>query len=113
MLNPESAQAAAESAPVFAALGDTTRLELVKRLSFRRNHSITSLSDGLALSRQGITKHLRVLEDAGIVVSNRAGRETLFSFVPDSVQPVQSFLELVSNQWEDALERLRVFVEKE
>lgn len=113
MSNPEPELVVAEAVPIFAALGDATRLELVKRLSHGRNHSITSLGDGLKLSRQGITKHLRVLEDAGIVVSNRTGRENQFAFVPDSVEPVQTYLESVSRQWDDALNRLRVFVEKE
>ena len=71
MSNPESAGTATESVPVFAALGDTTRLELVKRLSFGRNHSITNFNDGLALSRQGITRHPRALEDAGVDTPNR------------------------------------------
>ena len=111
MSNPEFTQTVGDTAPIFAALGDTTRLELVKRLSYGRNHSITSLGKGLELSRQGVSKHLRVLEDAGIVVSSRNGREVQFSFVPDSVKPVQSFLETISRQWDDALERLRLFVE--
>ena len=107
----DAAGAIAEPAPVFAALGDPTRLELVSRLNDGRALSIAQLSDGLSLTRQGVTKHLRVLERAGIVSSNRVGRESHYTYKPGAVKHVQSYLETVSMQWDDALSRLKSFVE--
>lgn len=100
-----------EVAPVFAALGDETRLELVSRLSDGQARSIAQLTGGTRLTRQGVTKHLRVLEQAGLVRSSRVGRESRFTYEPESVKLVQSYLERVSQQWDDALSRLKSFVE--
>ena len=85
--------ALADPAPVFAALGDATRLELVTRLSDGQVRSIAQLSDGFSLTRQGITKHLRVLERAGIVRSSRVGRESRFTYVPEPIEHVKSYLD--------------------
>lgn len=101
------------SARVFSALGDPTRLELVARLSDGRARSIAQLSEGLDLTRQGVTKHLRVLERAGIVTSSRVGRESRFTYLPEPIQQVRSYLDAVSEQWDDALSRLKSFVESE
>jgi DNA-binding transcriptional ArsR family regulator len=98
-------------APVFAALGDETRLSLVKKLCTGQPHSITQLTAGTRLTRQAVTKHLRVLEDAGIVHGFRTGRESLFQFNPGSIDPLRRYLDLVSEQWDEALERLKSFVE--
>lgn len=99
-------------APIFAALGDDTRLELIIRLSDGEPHSIHQLTDGLKLTRQGITKHLRILNDAGIVASDRVGRETRFILTPAPLLEVQAYLAQVSAQWDRALARLRTFVEE-
>lgn len=101
----------AATAPVFAALGDPTRLELVTRLVDGRPRSIAQLAEGSPLTRQGITKHLRVLEGAGIVASSRVGRESRFSFVPKPIDEARSYLDTVTRQWDDALSRLKSFVE--
>jgi DNA-binding transcriptional ArsR family regulator len=99
-------------AAVFAALGDETRLSLVGKLSSGPPQSISRLAEGSTLTRQAITKHLRVLEGAGVVRSVRAGRESLFAFRPEPLRELRSYLDQVSHQWDDALERLRSFVEK-
>jgi DNA-binding transcriptional ArsR family regulator len=99
-------------AVVFAALGDATRLSLVGRLSDGRPLSISRLADGSRLTRQAISKHLRVLEGAGVVRSIRLGRESLFELRPQPLREVRSYLERVSEQWQDALGRLKSFVEK-
>jgi DNA-binding transcriptional ArsR family regulator len=70
------------SAPVFAALGDQTRLSLVAKLSGGKPRSISQLTKGTRLTRQAITKHLRVLERVAIVRSVRTGRQSLFEFDP-------------------------------
>ncbi len=98
-------------APVFAALGDRTRLQLVNKLSKGQPHSISQLTKGSKLTRQAVTKHLRVLEGAGIVHGIRTGRESLFQFDPEPIQEIQQYLDLVSEQWDQALSRLKAFVE--
>jgi DNA-binding transcriptional ArsR family regulator len=103
---------AAVFAAVFAALGDETRLSLIGRLVSGPPQSISRLAEGSVLTRQAITKHLRVLEGAGVVRSVRAGRENLFAFRPEPLREIRSYLDQVSEQWDDALERLKAFVEK-
>lgn len=98
-------------APVFAALGDETRLALLAQLSAGQARSISQLTRGSTLSRQAITKHLRVLESAGIVHGVRAGRESLFKFDPRPIEEIKQYLDLVSEQWDRALARLKTFVE--
>jgi DNA-binding transcriptional ArsR family regulator len=100
-----------DRASIFAALGDQTRLSLIGKLSNGAPQSISRLAEGSTLTRQAITKHLRVLEGAGIVYSVRAGRESLFEFRPEPLKELQSYLERVSDQWDHALARLRSFVE--
>lgn len=99
-------------APVFAALGDETRLLLLAKLSSEARCSITQLTVGSNLTRQAITKHLRVLEKAGIVHGVRSGRESLFEFDPSSLSGVKGYLDQVSEQWDQALARLKSFVEE-
>jgi DNA-binding transcriptional ArsR family regulator len=99
-------------APVFAALGDETRLSLVIRLSNGESRSISQLTEGTRLTRQAITKHLRVLERAGVVRGIRAGRESLFAFDPRPIDAMREYLDEVSRQWDEPLARLKAFVEK-
>src|SRR5579863_5607313 len=89
-------------APVFAALGDETRLSLVAKLCRGKHYSISQLTEGSRLTRQAITKHLRVLESAGIVRCVRAGRESLFELDPEPIQKIKTHLDLVSEQWDQA-----------
>ena len=97
---------------MFAALGDETRLLLVARLSGGQPYSISQLTQGSKLTRQAITKHLRVLERVGIVHSVRAGRESRFQFDPQPIEGMKEYLDFVSKQWDEALSRLKAFVEK-
>jgi DNA-binding transcriptional ArsR family regulator len=99
-------------APIFAALGDETRLALVARLSEGEPRSISQLTEGTRLTRQAVTKHLRVLEGARIVRSVRAGRESLFELDPAPIRQVGDFADAVSEQWGQALSRLKAFVER-
>ena len=98
--------------PVFAALGDETRLSLVAKLCRGQPRSIAQLTEGSRLTRQAITKHLRVLETAGVVHSVRSGRESLFAFDPGPIEEIKEYLDLVSEQWDQALSRLKSFVER-
>jgi len=99
-------------AHVFAALGDKTRLLLVAKLCRGQPYSISQLTRGSRLTRQAITKHLRVLEGAGIVRSIRAGRESRFELDPQPMEEIKEYLDLVSQQWDQALSRLKAFVER-
>jgi DNA-binding transcriptional ArsR family regulator len=99
-------------APVFAALGDETRLALVAKLCRGQPRSISQLTRGSRLTRQAITKHLRVLESAGVVHSIRSGRESLFAFDPQPIVGIRKYLDFVSEEWDQALFRLKSFVER-
>jgi DNA-binding transcriptional ArsR family regulator len=74
--------------------------------------SISELTDGTNLTRQAITKHLRVLEGAGLVRNVRAGRESRFEFEPQPIEQAKAYLDLVSEQWDQTLARLKSFVER-
>lgn len=108
-----NASDALASAPVFAALGDTTRLALVSRLSDGKPRSIVQLGEGLELTRQGVTKHLHVLKQAGIVTCERIGRESRFTIEPDPIAKARDYLARASAQWDETIERLRASVEEE
>jgi DNA-binding transcriptional ArsR family regulator len=99
-------------AAVFAALGDETRLALMAKLATGRPYSISQLTKGSRLSRQAIRKHLRVLERAGMVQGVRRGREHRFVFDPRPIEGIREYLDLVSEQWDQALGRLKSFVER-
>jgi len=114
-MSPRSRSAVARKvtapAPVFAALGDEMRLVLVTKLSGGQRRSISQLAAGAKVTRQAITKHLRVLEEAGVVRSARQGRENLFAFEPRRIAEARRYLDDVAAQWDDALARLKSFVE--
>jgi DNA-binding transcriptional ArsR family regulator len=99
-------------AAVFAALGDETRLSLLAKLCDGHRYSIAELTEGTRLTRQAVTKLLRVLERVRIVHRRREGRESLFTFDPQPVMEMKEYLELVSKQWDLALGRLKRFVEE-
>ena len=98
-------------AALFAALGDATRLSLVTTLSGGEPRSIAQLTGGSKMTRQAITKHLRVLQNAGIVHAVRAGRESLFELDPQPLNQLQEYLGRVSAQWDRVLSRLKTLVE--
>src|SRR5690348_7621563 len=102
----------ADTAALFAALGDETRLDLVARLCEEGPLSITRLSARAAVSRQAITKHLRALEAAGLARGVRAGRESVWQLRPRRLSDAQRHLDQISRQWDAALDRLRVLVEE-
>lgn len=110
-MQPEPAAPHAKQAAVFAALGDGTRLALMERLARESPQSIARLAEGAPVTRQAITKHLHVLEGAGIVRSIRHGRETLFEFRPGPLDDAGHYLGRVADQWDNALMRLKRFVE--
>ncbi len=104
----------ASAAPVFAALGDETRLTLVARLCKDGPQSIASLTADVPVTRQAVTKHLRALSSAGLVrpASRGGGRQRVWALQPRALESARRYLEQVAQQWDAALERLRVLVEE-
>lgn len=100
-----------KSAPVFAALGDRVRLEVVARLSQEGPLPTVELTRSANLTRQGLTKHLNVLENAGLVVSERLGRDRLWRLQTRELAAARERLDRISREWDSRLERLKTFVE--
>jgi len=98
-------------ASIFAALGDETRLGLLAKLTDGEPQSISRLTSGTRLTRQAVTKHLHVLEGAGVIRASRIGRESRFALQPKAIMDAQTYLEHVSRQWDTALARLKALVE--
>jgi DNA-binding transcriptional ArsR family regulator len=103
----------AHAAPLFAALGDETRLALLDRLGAGGPQSITRLTAGSAVTRQAITKHLQVLAEAGLVHDSRRGRERIWTLDTTRLEEARRSLDQIAQHWDEALERLRAFVEDE
>ena len=101
------------AAPVFAALGDETRLEIIRKLCTQGPQSIARLSEGQDVTRQAITKHLEALADAGLVRGTRAGRERIWAIRAKRLTEARNWLDRISRQWDESIDRLRRFVEEE
>lgn len=101
-----------DAAAVFAALGDETRLRIVTRLCHDGPQSIVRLTEGSRVTRQAVTKHLRALSAAGLVRGQRVGRETVWELEPARLKDVSGYLDRISAQWDQAIDRLKAFVEK-
>jgi DNA-binding transcriptional ArsR family regulator len=100
-----------EAVPVFAALGDATRLSLLRRLSVDGPLSITRLSEGTGVTRQAITRHLYALGEAGLVRNARHGRERVFELDLKRLEKAKRYLDQIAAQWDEAADRLKAFVE--
>ena len=103
--------APAGEAGVFAALGDAMRLAMVARLSAQGPLPTIALTAGTGLTRQAVTKHLRVLEEAGLVRSSRVGRDRAWRVEVARLAEARAYLDRISAQWDARVERLRAFVE--
>ena len=101
------------AAPVFAALGDRTRLRLVARLCVHGPLSIARLSDGAGITRQAVTKHLQAMGAAGLVRDTRRGRERIWELEPKRLEKARRYLDQIADDWDAALGRLKAFVEEE
>jgi DNA-binding transcriptional ArsR family regulator len=99
-------------AGVFFALGDDTRLSVVRKLRAEGGLSATALSDGAKVTRQAIVKHLQVLEGAGLVTREKRGREVLYLIQGGAFMDARTFLDGISVGWDRAIERLRRLVEE-
>ena len=99
------------AAVLFAALGDATRLSLLRRLSADGPLSITRLSEGTGVTRQAITKHLHTLGDVGLVRHARRGRERVWELERKRLEKARVYLDHIAAQWDAAADRLKTFVE--
>ncbi len=113
-MSPRSARLAApaDAAPVFAALGDETRLALMARLGSGQPLSIAELAQGMPVTRQAVTKHLHVLSHAGLVRDFRRGRERMWQPEAQRLAEARRYLDAISKRWDEALARLKAFVEE-
>jgi DNA-binding transcriptional ArsR family regulator len=114
-MSPRSSPAAAglaRGAPVFAALGDETRLALVARLCAGGPQSVARLTAGAEVTRQAISKHLAVLEEAGLARPVRRGRESIWELDTRRLEEARRYLDQISRGWDDALGRLKALVEE-
>jgi DNA-binding transcriptional ArsR family regulator len=111
-MSPTIRNRAPEPSSLFAALGDPTRLALVRRLSAEGALPVTRLTEGTRISRQAVSKHLSVLARAGLVHGRRHGRERLWAVAPGRIAEARRALEQISREWDDALGRLRTLVER-
>ena len=102
-----------QATPIFAALGDRTRIQIVGRLSMGDPLSIAALTVGTGVTRQAVTKHLKVLGDAGLVRSTWQGRERMWALEPTRLDAARRSLEIIADQWSSALSRLKTFVESD
>jgi DNA-binding transcriptional ArsR family regulator len=112
MLTSALPQGFFRQAPLFAALGDETRLSLIAKLCQVSGQSISQLAEGTKLTRQAVTKHLQVLERVGLVRSVRKGRETLFEFDATPIETMSQYLDMVSTQWDRKLTDLQSFLDE-
>jgi DNA-binding transcriptional ArsR family regulator len=110
--SPLQSSSLRKTAPIFAALGDETRLRLIAVLCAGGAVSIAQLTSGTAITRQAITKHLHVLAEAGLVRDIKVGRERRWEFEPARVDEARRSLDLIARQWDHALNRLRLAVER-
>ena len=102
-----------ETAALFAALGDSTRLQIIGRLAGSAVLSIATLTAGTGVTRQAVTKHLEVLDEVGLVHSSWQGRERMWALEPGQIDVARRTLDLIAAQWAQAIDRLAKFVETE
>ena len=100
------------AALLFAALGDPTRLMLVRQLSEGGPASISLLAEEFSMTRQGVTKHLQVLAAAGIIDGSRQGREQVWTLNPRRLEDGRKHLDLIAAGWDEALARFKKLVEE-
>jgi DNA-binding transcriptional ArsR family regulator len=99
--------------PIFAALADPTRRKLLANLAESSPKTATQLAEEYPITRQGILKHLRILEAAGLVAVNQQGREKRYSFTPEPLSELEQWIQDLSGKWDERLLRLKTFLENE
>jgi DNA-binding transcriptional ArsR family regulator len=100
------------AALLFAALGDPTRLALLRQLAVDGPASISMLAEQQSMTRQGVTKHLHVLAAAGVIEGNRQGREQVWALNPRRLSDARRRLDAIAAGWDEALARFTMLVEE-
>ena len=101
-------------APIFAALADPMRRSLLVNLAEHSPKTATQLAEEYrTITRQGILKHLNILEEAGLVAVNQKGREKRYSFTPEPLSEVDQWIKDISARWDERLLRLKNLIESE
>jgi DNA-binding transcriptional ArsR family regulator len=99
--------------PVFAALADPMRRNLLVNLAENSPKTATQLAEEYPITRQGILKHLNILEDAGLVAVSQKGREKRYILTPEPLSELDQFIKEISAKWDERLLRLKTFLENE
>ncbi|MCB9450980.1 MAG: helix-turn-helix transcriptional regulator [Anaerolineaceae bacterium] len=95
---------------VFGAVADPTRRQLLETLSIEGDKTATELAKRFPITRQGVAKHLRILEDAGLVSTQHEGRETIYTFHPEPLAETVSWVESINAAWDERLQALRDYL---
>jgi len=103
----------ATAAPLFDALGDANRLRIIVRLCDLGPSSTSQVTSVIPVTRQAASKHLALLENAGLVISSRRGRERIWTVRTEPLARASDYLIQLSRRWDAAVDRLRAFVEGE
>ena len=99
------------AAPLFDALGDPNRLRIVVRLCESGPSSTSQVTEAVSVTRQAATKHLELLQAAGLVASSRRGRERIWTLQTRPLIDAGDYLTQLSRRWDAAIDRLRAYVE--
>ena len=102
-----------EIAEMFRALGDPTRLDLLVHLAENSPKTATELAEAYPITRQGILKHLHILEDAGLVAVHQKGREKRYTLTPEPLSGIDEWIKEISIKWDERLQRLKTLLENE
>jgi DNA-binding transcriptional ArsR family regulator len=100
-------------ARIFAALADQTRLALLANLAENSPKTATQLAEEYPITRQGILKHLHILEDAGLVAVHQRGREKRYTLTPEPLSDIDEWIKKMSTTWDERLQRLKTLLENE
>jgi DNA-binding transcriptional ArsR family regulator len=101
----------AVGAPLFDALGDPTRLRIIVRLCEVGPSSTAQVTSVVPVTRQAASKHLGLLQNAGLVTSSRRGRERVWTVRTEPLAEASDNLTQLSRRWDAAVDRLRAYVE--
>lgn len=102
-----------DTAPIFAALADPTRRDLLLRLAESSPKTASQLAEEFPITRQGILKHLNILEDAGLVGVQQIGREKRYTLTPEPLEDIDAWIRQLGQIWDDRLLRLKTMIEDE
>jgi DNA-binding transcriptional ArsR family regulator len=107
----EDAVVALELDEVFGALADPTRREILRILK-EGERSTGALAESFPVTRPAVSRHLRVLADAGLVERRRDGRHQFYRVAPDRLVAASDWLAVYAEHWRGGLRRLKAYVEE-